>query len=437
MGSLIGYAGLSHLGIVSAIATAAKGFDVVAHDSRPELIADLRAGKLHVHEPGLAELLQASTSRMTFTASVSDLSRCSVVVLSIDIPTDTDDHSDLSALDRLAEGVVAELGTGTALVILSQVRPGYTRALARRLQVTLARKQVQLYYQVETLIFGRAIERALQPERIMVGCADPARPLPPAYEQLLRPFSCPILPMRYESAELAKISINIFLAASVTATNMLAEICENVSADWFEIVPALKLDRRIGPYAYLAPGLGLGGGNLERDLATVKSLAAECGTDDRLIDAFRGNSVYRRDWVLRTLHSHLPAAERSPVVAVWGLAYKPETHSIKNSPALAFIASLPGLIVRGYDPQVKLAGIPGIDFLPCDDPLQACAGADALVVMTPWDEFRSVDPTAMSGQLRGRLVIDPFGCLDGRRVEQIGLTYLKLGTRVQEGTVAA
>ena len=122
------------------------------------------------------------------------------------------------------------------------------------------------------------MERALFPERFMVGCADPASRCRRSFTELLAAFKCPILPMRYESAELAKIAINIFLTASVTATNTLANICEKIGADWGEIAPALKLDKRIGPHAYLAPGLGLSGGNLERDLVTVQSLAAEHGT---------------------------------------------------------------------------------------------------------------------------------------------------------------
>ena len=155
------------------------------------------------------------------------------------------------------------------VVILSQVPPGFTRARQRAGRA--------LHYQVETLIFGRAIERALYPERFIVGCADPTAPLPPAYRQFLDAFGCPILPMRYESAELAKISINMCLVASVSVANTLAELCEQIGADWSEIVPALRLDRRIGPHAYLTPGLGIAGGNLERDLATVCALADRAG----------------------------------------------------------------------------------------------------------------------------------------------------------------
>jgi len=117
-----------------------------------------------------------------------------------------------------------------------------------------------LFYQVETLIFGQAVERALAPERVIVGCRDPKAALPEPYSTYLKAFDCPILPMRYESAELSKISINVCLVASIGATNMMAELCEGIGADWSEIVPALRLDRRIGRHAYLAPGLGIAGG---------------------------------------------------------------------------------------------------------------------------------------------------------------------------------
>jgi UDPglucose 6-dehydrogenase len=437
MGSVIGFAGLSHLGVVSSIATASRGFAVVAYDPDPRPVAALREGRLPVHEPGLPELLQTSAARMTFTTAPQALAACGVVVLAIDVPTDAAGRSDLAVLDRLADAVVGELAPGAVLVILSQVRPGYTRGLSRRLAPALSRKGIRLYYQVETLIFGRAVERAVRPERIIVGCADPREPLPAAYEELLAAFGCPILPMRCESAELAKIAVNISLTASVTAANTLAEVCEKVGADWAEVVPALRMDRRIGPFAYLNPGLGLAGGNLERDLATVKDLASEYGTDARLIDVCVGNSGYRRDWVLRTLHAGLGAAPDRPIVAVWGLAYKPDTHSTRNSPALALIDALRGVAVRAYDPRVRLTapGRPEVRQRPT--PLEACTGADALAVMTPWPEFAEVDLAAVRAAMRGLLLVDPHGSFDGAAAARLGFSYFKLGSPAPERSKAA
>jgi UDPglucose 6-dehydrogenase len=437
MGSMIGFAGLSHLGTVSSIATAARGFDVVAYDPDAMRIAALQKGQLHVHEPGLAELLGRHAKQLQFTAQPRDLAACGVVVLAIDIPTNSANQADVGSLDQLVERVLEAVGPECVLVILSQVPPGYTRALGHRLKATLDRKRIQLYYQVETLVFGRAIERALQPERFMVGCEDSVQPLPEVYLTLLKAFNCPILPMRYESAELAKIAINIVLAASISATNTLAEICEHVGADWAEIVPALKLDKRIGPFAYLSPGLGIAGGNLERDLEALRSLASAHGADGRVIDAFLANSNYRRDWVLRTLRAALAASGQGPIVAIWGLAYKPNTHSTKNSPALALIQAFNGIRMQTYDPQANVAGIGCPEVGQRASPLAACHDADILVIMTPWPQFAQVDLVQVRATMRGRILVDPYGCLDGEQAKRLGFWYFKLGTAAPERKKAA
>ncbi len=206
----------------------------------------------------------------------------------MDVSTDDYGLSDLEPINEMINLMDALLRSATVMVILSQVPPGFTRALLSPGRL--------LHYQVETLIFGRAVERACFPERYIVGCADPGEPLPPALAHFLGSFGCPILPMRYESAELAKISINMCLVASVSVANTLAEICERIGADWAEIVPALRLDRRIGQYAYLSPGLGISGGNLERDLATVLRVADQHTTDGGVVSAFVANSRHRKDW---------------------------------------------------------------------------------------------------------------------------------------------
>jgi UDPglucose 6-dehydrogenase len=284
-----------------------------------------------------------------------------------------------------------------------------------------------LYYQVETLIVGRAVERALQPERYMVGCEDPSAPLPDAYAQVLGLFGCPVLRMRYESAELAKISINFFLISSISTTNMLAEVCEQIGADWSEIAPALRLDARIGPKAYLDPGLGFGGGNLGRDLATVKRMSAELGTDTRIIDAWRANSTYRRDWALRLLRSDI--FERTPhaSLAVWGLAYKQHTASTKNSPSVALLEAMGERPVSAYDPAAELPEALRARVTTAPDAVSACANADVLLVMTPWPDFREVALDRVAAAMRGRTVIDPNGVLDAGRAAALGFTHYRLG----------
>jgi len=416
---VIGFAGMTHLGINSAAAAAGQGFETVCFDADAALIAQLQSGKLPVVEPGLPELLEQNKSRITYTADVAGLKRCGVVYIAADVPTDDQGQSDLSGIRALIDAVVSGLGGDAILVILCQVPPGFTRSLAL--------PKERLYYQVETLIFGRAVERAMHPERFIVGCAGPDLPLPQSLHAFLSAFGCPILPMRYESAELAKISINCCLVASVTVANTLAELCERIGADWSEIAPALKLDKRIGPQAYLGPGLGLAGGNLERDLATVCRLADAHGTDAGAVRAWMANSGHRRDWALRTLHGEVLAANPKAVIGVLGLAYKENTHSIKNSPSLALIAQLKPWRIRVYDPVVPASSAVHPDVTGCASALEAAQGVDVLVVMTPWPVFRDLKADQLARAMAGRTVIDPFRILDGKAAAAAGLDYFTLG----------
>jgi UDPglucose 6-dehydrogenase len=415
----LGFAGMTHLGLVSGVAAAEKGFDVVCFDPDAGRIESLKRGELPVAEPQLDELVARNTERIGFSAQARSISNCDVVYVAPDVPTDDLGASDLRPIDFMLEQVFAAARADAVIVVLSQVPPGFTRA--RR------RDGRSLFYQVETLIFGRAVERALQPERYIVGCADPAQPLPAPYRRFLEAHACPILSMRFESAELAKISINMCLVASVSTANTLAELCEHIGADWSEIVPALRLDKRIGAHAYLSPGLGIAGGNLERDLATVIGFADELGTDAGVVRAWLANSRHRRDWALRTLWRTVLSKMQDPVIAVLGLAYKQDTHSTRNSPSIALLSSLAPFRVRLFDPRVPASAAPNPRKHGAASELEACDGADALVVMTPWPQFAMLDAAAIARRLRGRIVLDPYAVLKAAACREAGLEYHTLG----------
>lgn len=416
---VIGFAGMTHLGLNSAVAGAERGFPMVGFDPDPALVDRLCRGEMPVVEPELDALAARNRERIGFTADAGVLKRCDVVYVAPDVATDDQGRSDLAGINRLLDLVVPQIRADATLVILSQVPPGFTRALAR--------PGLSLYYQVETLIFGRAIERALKPERYIVGCAEPAEPFPEAYRVFLEAHGCPILPMRYESAELAKISINMCLVASISVANTLAELCEGIGAVWSEIAPALKLDRRIGPYSYLSPGLGIAGGNLERDLATVIRLGAEVGSDTGVVQAWIANSRHRRDWAAKTLMRLLDGLI-DPTVAVLGLTYKENTHSVKNSPSLATIAQLPRSIhLTVYDPAVTADVVDRDGVTGAVDALAACRDADVLAILTPWPAFRTLVPAEIGGALRGRVVLDPYGVLNADACSAAGLDYYTLG----------
>lgn len=421
---IIGFAGLTHLGLISAVSTASKGFHVVGYDTDPERVNAIRAGRFPVVEPDLDNVAETHKTNLVYSNHVDDLAQCDIVYIATDVPTDDRGQSDLTGISDLIKSVLPALGPKALLVVLCQVPPGFTR--------TLPLAADRLFYQVETLVFGRAIERAVKPERFIVGCAEPDKSLPISYKTLLATFDCPVLTMRYESAELAKIAINCCLVASVSVANTLAELSEGIGADWNEIVPALRLDRRIGAYSYLVPGLGIAGGNLERDLATVMRLSEASGSDASVIAAFLHNSHHRRYWALRVLHQEVLAKKQNATLGVLGLAYKENTHSTKNSPSLALISHLLSWPLRVYDPVVQASVVQHPSITAASSALDSARGADALLIMTPWPEFRKLSPHDLISVMVGKTVIDPYRILDPAETRAAGMRHFCLGAPVQE-----
>jgi UDPglucose 6-dehydrogenase len=414
---VIGYAGMTHLGLVSASAAAAQQFRTIAFDTDPNLVERLKKGDLPVSEPGLADAITQHQRNLIFTAEPLELANCDVIYVAVDVPTDDQGQSDLRPITKMVEDVYPHVGPESLVVVLSQVPPGFTRALPVPAE--------QLYYQVETLVFGRAVERATKPERFIVGSADPHTPLHPALKTYLDSFGCPILPMAYESAELAKISINFCLVASISVANTLAEICEHVGADWSDIAPALKLDKRIGQGAYLSPGLGIAGGNLERDLRTIIKIGESQKTDIGIVQAWIANSAHRKDWPWLVLRNETLRKNPNAHIAVLGLAYKENTHSTKNSPSLALLEHLRGKPITVHDPVVPASVAPWTKR--AADPLTAAKDADVLVIATPWPIYRELRPAELARVMKGRTLLDPYRILDGRTCAAAGFTYHTLG----------
>lgn len=421
-----GFLGLSHLGIISSIGWASLGSQVVAVDLDGDSVATLSRGELPIYEPALHDLFAKTRHRMSFSSDPGALANCRLVIVSRDVPTDSDNHSDASPIFRLVEAVIPHLQCDATLVVLSQVSPGSTRELAEWVRSRRPELDLQIYYWVETLIFGDAVQRFLKPERIIVGCAEPTAPLSFALEEGLRRFNCPILPMAYESAELTKTAINLYLCAAVTYANTLSDLCEALGADWTEMMPALRLDRRIGPAAYIKPGLGIAGGNLERDMVTLQNLCGTNGVDGSFIETLLDHNARRFQWVRRQLEVHLLREVGDPVIAVWGLSYKKNTRSTKNSTALRAVRELRDrAAVRVYDPVVRTGDIDlSLEVAASRD--EILTGADCLLVVTDWDEF-AVPGAQSLGSMRRPLIIDAVGIVDDKRADLEGVRLVQMG----------
>jgi len=414
----IGFVGMTHLGLVSAIAAASKGRNVVCFDQSETLIDDLVAGRFAVSEPGLENTATEHSAQISFTSDLRSLESCDIVFLSVDVPTDNAGNSDLNPILDHFRLIKRSVNQSAIVVILCQVPPGFTRSLEF--------DKSRLIYQVETLVFGRALERATFPERFIVGSSDSNQPLPDTLLEFLDSFGCPVLHMSYESAELAKIAINLFLVSSISTTNMLSDVCERIGATWADIVPALRLDARIGPHAYLTPGLGIGGGNLERDVTTIRHIGERSGAAVNLADVWMTNSNNRKMWVTQVIKNMFPTDWTEKHVCVLGLAYKENTASTKNSPALELLRALKGAKITVHDPVV-LIDQNEYNARQASTALQAANGADVVAIMTPWPQYRDLNSEVLEDVMSGTLLIDPFGVMSSSDVARTSLKYITLG----------
>lgn len=416
----IAYVGLTHLGLVSAVAALEKGFRVICFDPNNTLVAALKSGKYPIDEPGFRETLERHKEKLLFTSSPEELKKADLVYISPDIPTNDSGESDLRGIKELITFVAPYVSETSCLIVLSQVPPGFTRSLPF--------PQQRLFYQVETLVFGIAIQRALYPERFIIGAENS---LNSCFETFLKTFDCPLLVMDYESAEFCKICINAFLAASVSTANTLEEICGKIGARWSDIVPALRLDKRIGEHAYLAPGLGLSGGNIERDLKTITTLAQKQGAHGQVVDSFIKNSCHRRNWPLNLFYDHIfpHFLGKALTLGVLGLAYKENTHSTKNSAALRLLSQLKDFDIQAYDPLVKSLPISSTSIKLKPSLWDAIRGADILFLMTPWPEFKTLKLEELLQLMRGKFIVDPYNLLKIKKDVAIeyDIAYYSLG----------
>lgn len=419
----IAFAGTTLTGVAMAAAAAAKGFEVVLFDPDLARIASLEAGHLPFAEPDLGDALDQQRPRLTYSASLEALSGCDLAFVCGEVLLDDTGKADCSALDVLLDRVAAVFPPDRPLVVISVVPPGYSRA--RALQ------RPGLHVLVDPVIGGRAMERALKPDRLLIGCAEPGLALPPALAAWAKAFDSQATAMQFESAELVRICTNAYLTLSISLANSLAELCEGFGGDWGEIAQMLRQDRRIGQNAYLGTGLGLAGGVLERDLAMAIRLMEQGAADARLLRACDALSLRRRDWALRILYRRVLSRTASPCLAVLGLAYKENTNSTKNSPALALIRHLRRWPIQVFDPVLppQTANHPNV--VGAGDALAACDGADAVAIMTPWPQFRDLDPRRLATAMRGRLLLDPYAVLDADICRMAGLEYHCLGRRPQ------
>jgi UDPglucose 6-dehydrogenase len=425
--------GLWHQGTVLAGCFAEMGHEVVGVSDDAAVVAALAEGRPPLHEPGLADLLagQLRSSRLRFTTDWREaVAGADFVFLSLDTPVNDDDEPELDPLFETARAMgAAGRDADVLLCVTAQVPVGTTAALGAAVEAELAGGRCRVAYVPEFLRLGSALDSFRAADRFVIGADDAS--VAGAVAALYTPLGRPLAAMGIRSAEMTKHASNSFLATSISFINELADLCAELGADVTEVAAAMKLDRRIGPYAFLSPGLGFAGGTLGRDLRALQGLGREVARPTDLVDAVlavnRGRPQLVRE-LLATLHGTLAGVR----VAVLGLTYKPGTSTLRRSVALEVIAQLVagGAAVRAYDPRADLTdlAVPP-PFEPCPDAFTAADGADAVVVVTGWPEFLSLDLDALRSRVRRADLLDTQNLFDPASVAAAGWNYYGVGRR--------
>ncbi|MFM8506820.1 MAG: UDP-glucose dehydrogenase family protein [Actinomycetota bacterium] len=423
--------GAGYVGLVTAACFAEVGHHVTCCDNDPTKIDSLRAGKVPFFEPGLAELVSngVKSGRLDFTAdAAAAVSASRVAVLAVGTPPNADGSTDLGQIHGVAKEIRGHVSGQLTVLIKSTVPVGTNASLAE----LFAGTSVNVISNPEFLREGSAVADGLKPDRIIVGARDEAEK--ELIRELYEPFSRnheKIMFMSPESAELVKYGANSMLATRISFMNELAEYSSRIGADIEDVRRGMGADPRIGS-SYLYPGLGFGGSCFPKDLRSLESQMAQHGVDASVIAAVIARNERQIDFVVDTV-SKATAGQSKPVVALWGVAFKPNTDDIREAPALKIARRLLelGCEVRMVDPVVSQAQVDAalgkskVRF--ADTEMRAADGADVVVLVTEWRQYRSPEFADLRKVMRGTTLIDGRNQWSRKQVHAAGLTYVGIG----------
>ena len=428
--------GTGYLGLTHAVCLADLGHQVLAIDVDAEKIAKAAAGEVPFFEPGLEPLLRKNldAGRLRFTSSFAEVGAFGQVhFLCVGTPEGEAGQADLSYVFGAADALAPHLAAPCLVVGKSTVPCGTARQVLTRLRLLApAADQVDLAWNPEFLREGFAVQDSLSPDRIVAGvtsraAADRLR------EIFLTPIQAgtPLLVMDLETAELVKVAANAFLATKISFINAMAQVCEQAGADVIPLAEALGMDTRIGR-RFLSPGLGYGGGCLPKDVRAFRATASDLGVSPlvSLLTTVDQINLGRRDRVLELARQAAGGSLTGSRVTVLGIAFKPNSDDVRDSPSLAICDRLvaEGAIVSVHDP-VAMPTVarkrPGLRYAPSVS--DAADGADLVLHLTEWSDYRAIDPAALGEVVARRVMIDARCCLDAELWTGAGWTMHVLG----------
>ena len=430
----IAVVGTGYVGLVLGACLAENGNTVTCVYKDAPKVDTLNAGGIPIYEPGLEELVRRNRheERLTFTTDLqSAVAASSIVFIAVGTPQGEDGSADLTHVLAVARDVGRAMNKYTVVVDKSTVPVG----TAKKVRETIAAETKQPFSVVsnpEFLKQGAAIDDFMKPDRVVIGVEAHDERAAATMQELYAPFTrtgAPILIMDTASAELCKYAANSILATRISFMNEIANVCELVGADVDQVRKAIGWDRRIGT-SFLFPGVGYGGSCFPKDTKALLKSAKDRGYDFRILSAVEAANEAQKRRLVEKMTKHFKDL-RGKTIALWGLAFKPRTDDMREAPAIPIIELLleRGATVRAYDPAAAPVARRIFDnrISLCERSYDALAGADALAIVTEWNEFREPDFAKMKSLLRAPVVFDGRNIYSPEQMRTLGFTYFSIG----------
>ena len=432
--------GTGYVGLVTGTCLAESGNDVTCVDNNPKKIEMLQSGGITIYEPGLKELVTKNhrDGRLLFTTDLSSAVKAArLIFIAVGTPQSDAGDADLSAVWTVAKAIALALRSepvgkpGSRVVIVKSTVPVGTNARVAEILAENGCPHVDVASNPEFLKEGAAIEDFMKPDRVVVGVRHPD--VGEALRELYAPFlrtERPFLVMTLESAEMTKYVANAMLATKISFINEMANLCDRLEADINDVRRGIGHDQRIG-FQFLFPGPGYGGSCFPKDIRAILGMGRKVGLPLQMMQSVDDVNEAQKQVRIQKVRAHFGGVLTGKTLAVWGLAFKPRTDDIREAPALVFIEAMlaAGAKVRVHDPEAmaNVKEIFGTQITYCDKPYETLDGADVLVLMTEWQEFRTPDFDEMKRLLVQPVVFDGRNIYDEKTMASHGFTYYAIG----------
>lgn len=439
----IAVAGTGYVGLVSGVCFAEMGHEVMCIDIDQEKINQLKNGVIPIYEPGLQELTKRNSAegRLSFSTDIKKgIEFCDILISAVGTPPDKDHKADLNAVKAVARDFGQNVSGYKIFVNKSTVPVGTGEMCREIIQSAINERGADATFDIvsnpEFLREGAAIKDTLNPDRIVVGLgSDRAREI---MEKLYRPLTRTgrsLVITNIKTAEMIKYAANSFLATKISFINEIANFCEKAGADVTQVAKGIGLDPRIGG-RFLHAGIGYGGSCFPKDVQALIQKGKEYSFEFKILKAVEDVNERQKERIFQKLYEHMPKLE-GKTVAIWGLAFKPRTDDMRAAPSICIIKRIQaeGAFVRAFDPvalEAAKRNFANVNLTYCKSAMEAATGADALLVLTEWDEFRTVDFAQLKSVMRGDYLFDGRNIYEPDEVITAGLNYEGIGRVFQK-----